>query len=46
MWSPCITTGGVSVADCGAGVAAERRERIFERFWRGKGDRRKVPVRP
>jgi signal transduction histidine kinase len=29
--------GGVSVADRGAGVPGENRERIFERFWRGKG---------
>jgi signal transduction histidine kinase len=29
--------GGVSVADHGVGVAVEHRERIFERFWRGKG---------
>jgi signal transduction histidine kinase len=32
-----LCDGGVSVADRGAGVAAEHRERIFERFWRGKG---------
>jgi len=29
--------GSVSVADHGDGVAPEHRERIFERFWRGKG---------
>jgi signal transduction histidine kinase len=29
--------GTVSVADCGPGVAAEHRELIFERFWRGSG---------
>jgi signal transduction histidine kinase len=29
--------GSISVADRGAGVAVENRERIFERFWRGKG---------
>jgi signal transduction histidine kinase len=29
--------GSVSVADHGSGVSPENRERIFERFWRGKG---------
>jgi signal transduction histidine kinase len=28
--------GAVEVADRGPGVAAEDRERIFERFWRGR----------
>src|SRR5262249_55346451 len=29
--------GRVSVLDRGPGIAAEQRELIFERFWRGKG---------
>jgi len=29
--------GSVSVADCGTGVPLSDRERIFDRFWRGKG---------
>jgi signal transduction histidine kinase len=29
--------GSVSVADRGRGVPSEDRERIFDRFWRGKG---------
>jgi signal transduction histidine kinase len=29
--------GGISVTDHGRGVAEADRERIFERFWRGKG---------
>jgi signal transduction histidine kinase len=29
-------TGAISVQDSGPGVPAEDRERIFERFWRGK----------
>jgi signal transduction histidine kinase len=29
--------GRISVADHGPGIAARDRERIFERFWRGKG---------
>jgi signal transduction histidine kinase len=29
--------GSVGVADCGSGVPVEHRERIFDRFWRGKG---------
>src|SRR5262249_20500481 len=28
---------GVSVSDQGSGVPAQERERIFDRFWRGKG---------
>ena len=32
-------TGAISVQDSGAGVPAEDRQRIFERFWRGKGVR-------
>jgi signal transduction histidine kinase len=28
--------GGVSVADRGAGVPPHDRERVFDRFWRGK----------
>jgi hypothetical protein len=32
-------TGAISVQDSGAGVPAEDRPRIFERFWRGKGVR-------
>ncbi len=31
--------GGVSVSDCGPGVAPEDRGRVFERFWRGRGER-------
>jgi signal transduction histidine kinase len=30
-------TGAISVQDSGPGVPAEDRQRIFERFWRGKG---------
>jgi len=33
------TEGAVSVADCGPGVAPEDRARVFERFWRGRGER-------
>src|SRR5205085_352125 len=29
--------GSVTVADHGSGVRCEDRERIFERFWRGRG---------
>jgi signal transduction histidine kinase len=29
----------VSVSDCGPGVAPEDRARVFERFWRGRGER-------
>ena len=29
----------VSIADRGSGIAPQDRERIFERFWRGKGQR-------
>ena len=32
-------TGAISVQDSGPGVPAEDRQRIFERFWRGKGVR-------
>jgi len=32
------TEGAVSVADCGPGVAPEDRARVFERFWRGRGE--------
>ena len=32
-------TGTISVQDSGPGVPAEDRQRIFERFWRGKGVR-------
>ena len=32
-------TGSISVQDSGLGVPAEDRQRIFERFWRGKGVR-------
>jgi signal transduction histidine kinase len=28
--------GAVSVVDCGAGVPAEQREKVFERFWRSR----------
>jgi signal transduction histidine kinase len=28
--------GSVAVSDCGPGVPTQDRERIFERFWRGK----------
>ncbi len=31
--------GGMSVADRGAGVAPEDWARVFERFWRGRGER-------
>jgi signal transduction histidine kinase len=31
--------GRVTVADRGSGVPPQDRERIFERFWRGKGER-------
>jgi two-component system, OmpR family, sensor histidine kinase TctE len=31
--------GAISVQDSGPGVLAEDRQRIFERFWRGKGAR-------
>src|SRR5260370_41733507 len=31
--------GCVSVTDQGPGIPAGDRERIFERFWRGKGER-------
>jgi two-component system, OmpR family, sensor histidine kinase TctE len=31
--------GGVRVADRGPGIAADERERIFDRFWRGKGSK-------
>ena len=31
--------GAISVQDSGPGIPAEDRERIFERFWRGKGVR-------
>jgi two-component system, OmpR family, sensor histidine kinase TctE len=31
-----LPEGGVSVADRGPGVPIEQRERIFERFWRGR----------
>src|SRR5262249_54646457 len=31
--------GKISVQDSGPGVPAEDRQRIFERFWRGKGVR-------
>jgi len=31
--------GGVSVADRGPGVAPGDRARVFERFWRGRGER-------
>ena len=29
--------GAVSVADCGPGVSMDDRDRIFDRFWRGRG---------
>src|SRR5262249_4855058 len=32
-----VRPDGVSVADAGAGVPLQDRERIFDRFWRGKG---------
>lgn len=32
--------GTVSVADCGPGVAEADRASVFERFWRGRGERR------
>ena len=32
-------TGAISVQDSGPGVPVEDRQRIFERFWRGKGVR-------
>jgi two-component system, OmpR family, sensor histidine kinase TctE len=32
-------TGAISVQDSGPGIPAEDRQRIFERFWRGKGVR-------
>ena len=32
-------TGSISVQDSGPGVPTEDRQRIFERFWRGKGVR-------
>jgi SAM-dependent methyltransferase len=31
--------GAISVQDSGPGVSAEDRQRVFERFWRGKGVR-------
>jgi signal transduction histidine kinase len=31
--------GAISVQDSGLGIPAEDRQRIFERFWRGKGVR-------
>jgi two-component system, OmpR family, sensor histidine kinase TctE len=31
--------GAISVQDSGPGIPAEARQRIFERFWRGKGVR-------
>jgi signal transduction histidine kinase len=31
--------GAISVQDSGPGIPAEDRQRIFERFWRGKGVR-------
>jgi len=31
-----LPAGGVSVADHGPGVPIDQRERIFERFWRGR----------
>jgi two-component system, OmpR family, sensor histidine kinase TctE len=31
-----LPDGRVSVSDCGPGVPIDRRERIFDRFWRGR----------
>jgi two-component system sensor histidine kinase MprB len=31
--------GSVSVSDSGPGVAPEDRTRVFDRFWRGRGER-------
>ena len=37
------SAGSISVADHGSGIPADDRERIFDRFWRGRGSRGQVP---
>jgi len=35
-----VAPGSIRVADQGPGIPEDLREQIFERFWRGRGERR------